>query len=61
MTQPHTGKQIFVRLPAELVERLDAYVARLAEERPGLRPNRSDAIRILLNQALEADATRGRL
>jgi Arc/MetJ-type ribon-helix-helix transcriptional regulator len=61
MAQPRDEKQIFVRLNEELVARLDEYVARMAEEQPGLKPNRSDAIRILLNKALDMESARGRL
>jgi hypothetical protein len=48
------GKQIFVRLPDELTAEVDTYAEILAKERPGLRPSRSDAIRVLLYKGLEA-------
>jgi hypothetical protein len=53
-----SGKQIFVRLPDELVTELDAYVEILKDEQPGLNPSRSDAIRILLYRGLEAEKAR---
>jgi hypothetical protein len=48
----HKGKQIFVRLPDELVTALDQYAAVLAEERPGMKASRADAIRVLLHKGL---------
>lgn len=42
------------RLPRELVKRLDAYAAK--HSGGGMQLTRSDAIRVLLTQALEADA-----
>jgi metal-responsive CopG/Arc/MetJ family transcriptional regulator len=53
-----SGKQIFVRLPDELVDELDRYVEILKQEQPGLNPSRSDAIRILLYCGLEAEKGR---
>jgi metal-responsive CopG/Arc/MetJ family transcriptional regulator len=53
-----SGKQIFVRLPDELVVELDRFVEVLAEEQPGLNPSRSDAIRILLYRGLEVEKAR---
>jgi metal-responsive CopG/Arc/MetJ family transcriptional regulator len=53
-----SGKQIFVRLPDELVAELDRYAEILASEQPGLNPSRSDAIRILLYRGLEAERAR---
>jgi len=53
-----SGKQIFVRLPDDLIEALDDYVTSLAEEQPGLKPSRSDAIRMLLYRGLEAEKAR---
>ncbi len=52
------GKQIFVRLSDELIAELDRYVEVLKEEQPGLKPSRSDAIRILLYRGLEAEKGR---
>jgi hypothetical protein len=50
--------QIVLRLPAELVERIDACAAQLRESNPGLRISRSDAVRALIVRALDADAGR---
>lgn len=47
-------RQVFVRMPADLVEGLDRHVERLALATPGLKPSRSDAIRALLYRALES-------
>ena len=41
------------RLPAELVRRLDRYAERLRKEQPGLRATRTDAVRVLLTEALD--------
>jgi hypothetical protein len=48
-------KQIYVRLDDDLIAKIDRYVERLAERQPGLRPSRSDAIRILLHRGLDAE------
>jgi metal-responsive CopG/Arc/MetJ family transcriptional regulator len=48
-------KQIYVRLDDALLTRIDQYVDRLAADQPGLKPSRSDAIRILLYKALDAE------
>lgn len=55
---PQPSGQTFVRLPDELIAELDRYVEILAEEQPGLKPSRSDAIRILLYRGLEAEKNR---
>jgi hypothetical protein len=52
LIERHKGKQIFVRLPDELVAALDQYAAVLAEERPGMKASRADAIRVLLHKGL---------
>jgi Arc/MetJ-type ribon-helix-helix transcriptional regulator len=41
------------RLPEELVARLDRHVERLVAQAPGMVFNRSDAVRVLLTQALD--------
>jgi hypothetical protein len=52
--KPEDGsQQVFVRMPQDLVQRLDAYVTTLARERPGFRATRADAIRTLLYRALD--------
>ena len=52
-------QQTAFRLPLSLLERVDAYAARLARETPGLNPARADAVRSLLTQALDAVEGRG--
>lgn len=50
-----------VRLPPELLARVDAYAQRLQRENPGVRVTQGAAIRQLLTLALDADdATRKR-
>jgi hypothetical protein len=46
--------QLAFRLPAVLVARVDAYVKRLNSATPGLDVTRTDAVRALLTQALDA-------
>lgn len=48
-------KQTAFRLSEDLIERVDAYAAKLARELPGLRINRADAVRRLLEQGLERE------
>lgn len=43
---------VALRLPRELLERIDGYAERLREETPGMRATRTDAIRILVSKAL---------
>jgi metal-responsive CopG/Arc/MetJ family transcriptional regulator len=50
-------KAIYVRLDDALLARIDQFVDRLAEQQPGLKPNRSDAIRVLVHKGLDAFAT----
>jgi hypothetical protein len=52
VVERHKGKPIFVRLPDELVTELDQYAAELADERPGMKASRADAIRVLLHKGL---------
>jgi hypothetical protein len=47
------GVQLAFRVPAELVERLDAHAERLSREHPGLEFTRTDAVRTLLTRALD--------
>lgn len=42
------------KLPADLVERLDAHATRLRDESPGVRITRADALRTLLISALDS-------
>jgi metal-responsive CopG/Arc/MetJ family transcriptional regulator len=55
MASESSPKQIYVRLDDMLLSRIDRYAERRAAEQPGLKPTRSDAIRILLHKALDAD------
>jgi hypothetical protein len=48
------------RLDAELVKKLDAFAATVAADNPGLHVNRTDAIKMLLMQALETATKRGK-
>ena len=47
-------KVIYVRLDGALLARIDQFVERLAAQQPGLKPNRSDAIRVLVHKGLDA-------
>ena len=41
------------RLAEDLLERVDAHARRMEAAQPGLAFSRSDAVRVLLNQALD--------
>jgi len=43
------------RLPQALLDRVDAFGEKLAQQTPGLTARRSDVIRILLERALMAE------
>lgn len=45
--------QVCVRLPLDLVARLDAFQERLQSEHPGLTIARADAVRVLLTRGLD--------
>jgi hypothetical protein len=47
--------KIFVRMPPDLVAGIEAYMQAMRKAQPGLRPNRSDAVRALLYKALAAE------
>ncbi|MCK6589309.1 MAG: ribbon-helix-helix domain-containing protein [Polyangiaceae bacterium] len=52
--------QVAARLPPDLLARLDAYVAKLMKEHPGMKYTRTDGIRIALAAflpPLASDAT----
>ena len=51
--------QTALRIPTDLVDRLDAYIAKLRKKQRGIKVTRSDAIRLLLSRALD-DAERER-
>jgi hypothetical protein len=46
--------QIAVRLPNELLDRITRYAEHLVAKHPGLQISRTDAVRMLITQALEA-------
>ena len=43
------------RLPDDLIGRVDAFARKLEKERPGMTVARADAVRALLNKALDID------
>jgi predicted DNA-binding protein len=47
------GVQLAFRVPADLVQRLDAHAERLSRDNPGLEFTRTDAVRTLLTRALD--------
>ena len=55
MASESQPKQIYVRLDDALLARFDRYAERLEAEQPGLKPTRSDAIRILVHRGLDAE------
>jgi hypothetical protein len=50
---PGNDSQLVVRLPGELVGRVDQYAARMRRELPGVRFARAEAVRVLLTRALD--------
>lgn len=44
--------QVAVRVPKELLGRVDAYAAKVATDRPGARSTRADALRVLVEMGL---------
>jgi len=46
-----------IRLPDEMLARIDAFAERLQREQPGLDVNRAVAIRILIARSLQASET----
>ncbi len=47
--------QLVVRLPEELLTKLDAHADRLRAEQPGPAWSRADVVRLLLTRALDAE------
>lgn len=52
-------QQMAFRLPKSLIKRLDAHVARLRKDQPGMTVSRADAVRVLLSRALDEEDQRG--
>lgn len=46
-------RQLVVRLPAELADKIEAYAERLRRDQPGPKWSMSDVVRRLLTEALE--------
>ena len=47
-------RQVYVRLDDATLARIDRFLAQLSAQQPGLKPNRSDAIRVLVHRGLAA-------
>ena len=47
--------QVAIRVPEELLERIDDFAQRLSEATPGLMITRADAVRMLMAKALDAE------
>lgn len=54
MADVTNDEQLVVRLPASLLERLDAYAEKMRRDMPGPSWKRSDVVRLLLAKALDA-------
>ncbi len=48
-------KQIVVRLPVDLADKIDAYAEKLRREQPGPKWSTSDVVRKVLAEALEGN------
>lgn len=46
------SKQLAIRLPASMLKQIDDYAEFMRKQNPGLGPTRTDAVRVLLAQAL---------
>ena len=59
---PHrrNDEQLVVRLPSDLVDRIDARAEELREAMPGAKLSRADIVRVLLTQALDAADRKGK-
>jgi metal-responsive CopG/Arc/MetJ family transcriptional regulator len=57
MSENDEIRQIAIRLPAKLLDRVDAHAARLKHRSPGVGVSRADAIRSLLHEALTSAET----
>ena len=47
-----SSQQIAIRVPSTLLERIDAFAAKLKLSSPGLRITRADAIRVMIENSL---------
>jgi hypothetical protein len=47
--------QVAIRVPEDLLERIDEYAQRISEATPGLTLTRADAVRMLMTKALDAE------
>jgi hypothetical protein len=54
MMRESVPRQIYVRLDDATLARIDQFIEYLSKQEPGLKPNRSDAIRVLVHRALAA-------
>lgn len=59
MSETKQMKQIFTRMPDELIEALDRYTERRQREQPWTTVTRSDVVRELLYQALGKTGDQG--
>jgi hypothetical protein len=53
MREPMPSEYVGMRIPKELLERIDAYLERMNRDHPGLTFSRADAIKTLVAQALD--------
>jgi hypothetical protein len=51
--RPSNDSQLVVRLPGDLVSRVDQFAERMRAELPGTRFARAEAVRVLLTRALD--------
>jgi Arc/MetJ-type ribon-helix-helix transcriptional regulator len=54
MGEAKQSRQIYLRMPEDLLTALDRYTERMRAEQPGINLSRSDVIRFLLSKALTA-------
>jgi hypothetical protein len=52
-------RQVYVRLDDATLARIDQFIEYLSKQQPGLKPNRSDAIRVLVHRGLDAFEAEG--
>ena len=56
--RPGNDSQLVVRLPGDLVSRVDQFAERMRAELPGTRFARAEAVRVLLTRALDQYASK---